>query len=205
MTLVARERPATRLEAWSLGAGLGLSILAISFIAWAMTDVDGDGTTSFQEVQDGTRPMNADSDGDGVTDGWEKSHGFSAVDAASAPPMASPQQIEQCLAERPEATGHLPSAPTASAQDDLMGLLGEPTTTAPATPSTPAAPTAAPTASCAAIQDAYGDEPDSAPASTPASPTVTPQTSLGITVGGAILAVTLAALGTILTARRILK
>jgi hypothetical protein len=57
-----------------------MSILAIAFISWGMSDIDGDGLASFDEMGK-TQPMQGDSDGDGASDGWERINGFDPITA----------------------------------------------------------------------------------------------------------------------------
>lgn len=45
----------------------------------ASLDADSDGLTNLQESQNGTDPNNADTDGDGMPDGWEVDHGLNPL------------------------------------------------------------------------------------------------------------------------------
>nr|WP_315205626.1 invasin domain 3-containing protein [uncultured Flavobacterium sp.] len=51
--------------------------------AWNAADCDNDGVTNLQELVDGTDPLKADTDGDGVADGTEKANGTSGTDTCS--------------------------------------------------------------------------------------------------------------------------
>lgn len=64
-------RPPTPVERWTLRLGVGFAAFSIVAIAWAMSDVDGDGLASIDEVQMGMNPLDGDSDNDGASDGWE--------------------------------------------------------------------------------------------------------------------------------------
>lgn len=116
MTVRPNRPPLPRMAAWSAGLGVAGSILGVALLAWGMSDVDGDGEASFQEMGDGTLPMRADSDGDGATDGWEKANGFdpmegNAFDNLGAPPEDDPL-CELGLADCPE-----PEQPTDSSNE----------------------------------------------------------------------------------------
>lgn len=50
----------------------------------ASLDADSDGLTNLQESQNGTDPNNADTDGDGMPDGWEVNHGLNPLISDSA-------------------------------------------------------------------------------------------------------------------------
>lgn len=110
MTVKPNRPPLPRMAAWSAGLGVAGSILAVALLAWGMSDVDGDGEASFQEMGDGTLPMRGDSDGDGAADGWEKANGFdpmkgNAFDSLGAPPEDDPLCIaglKECAEEDPE-------------------------------------------------------------------------------------------------------
>ena len=48
-------------------------------------DFDGDGISNYDEINFyGTDPLNPDSDGDGMPDGWEVTHGLNPLDGADA-------------------------------------------------------------------------------------------------------------------------
>ncbi len=54
---------------------------------YGLLDSDGDGIVGWREAQLGTDPNNPDTDGDGIPDGWEVSHGLNPlVNDASADP-----------------------------------------------------------------------------------------------------------------------
>lgn len=81
MTVRPNRPPLPRMAAWSAGIGVSLSILTVAVLAWGMSDVDGDGEASFQEIGAGTKPMRGDSDGDGLSDGWERARGLDPLGA----------------------------------------------------------------------------------------------------------------------------
>lgn len=66
-------------------------------------DFDHDGLSNLEEYLLGTNLASADSDGDGLPDGWERAHGLdpkNASDAATFPPAGSQTYLTLFLAEK---------------------------------------------------------------------------------------------------------
>ncbi len=74
-----------------LAAGLSLWLAALPLTAGAATpgDPDGDGLPTLEEQAYGTNPLQGDTDGDGLLDGWEKWFTSTAVPVATNPLKAS--------------------------------------------------------------------------------------------------------------------
>ncbi|MGB1586502.1 MAG: hypothetical protein ACPHID_05595 [Thermoplasmatota archaeon] len=115
---------------WSAGLGVAGSVLAVAFLAWGMSDVDGDGAASFQEMGVGTQPMRADSDGDGAMDGWELARGFDPMQGeafeslGSTPSVGCQLSLSTCDEPETEASQQPPPPTVSDNQAQLRtGLL----------------------------------------------------------------------------------
>lgn len=71
-------------QAFAAGAGFAIVVMFAGVAIWLMLDVDNDGRSGYQEMGDGTSPINGDSDGDGAADGWE-------IEKGGDPTQASPK------------------------------------------------------------------------------------------------------------------
>lgn len=102
--------PLTKQKKQAFAAGAGFAIVAMfaGVAIWLMLDVDQDGRSGYQEMGDGTNPVDGDSDGDGASDGWE-------IENGGDPTQASPREelkrggcelgILNCAQSTPEANG----------------------------------------------------------------------------------------------------
>ncbi|MGB1696818.1 MAG: thrombospondin type 3 repeat-containing protein [Thermoplasmatota archaeon] len=105
-------------QAFAAGAGFAIVVMFAGVAIWLMLDVDQDGRSGYQEMGDGTNPINGDSDGDGASDGWE-------IEKGGDPTQASPKDevkregcdlgILNCQQTAPQASGGQSAAPAGSA------------------------------------------------------------------------------------------
>lgn len=58
-------------KAFAAGAGFAIVVMFAGVAIWLMLDVDSDGRSGYQEIGDGTNPIDGDSDDDGIADGWD--------------------------------------------------------------------------------------------------------------------------------------
>lgn len=121
MTVRPNRPPLPRMAVWSAGLGVAGSVLAIALLAWGMSDVDGDGAASFQEMGAGTMPMRADSDGDGWSDGWEFGHGMDPLAAEPASPLANDPLCGLGLQDCPEPE-EVPAEATPTVRDSTAQI-----------------------------------------------------------------------------------
>lgn len=70
-----------RMGAWAAGIAAAFVVLVVAGAGWTSFDSDGDGLSSYEEMQTGTRPFHGDSDADGISDGWEVDHGLDPLAA----------------------------------------------------------------------------------------------------------------------------
>ena len=71
-------------DGWEVATGL--NPLSDEGVDGASGDFDFDGLTNLQELNLGTAPCDADTDGDNLSDGWEVAHGLNPLSAADGDP-----------------------------------------------------------------------------------------------------------------------
>ncbi|MBI3892907.1 MAG: hypothetical protein HY303_15405 [Candidatus Wallbacteria bacterium] len=79
------DAPATTFALYLSNNGLPDTAPALS--GGPAGDADGDGLSNLEEVKLGTNPLSANTDSDGVPDGFEVLHGTDPFDSASRPPL----------------------------------------------------------------------------------------------------------------------
>ena len=98
LTLVGLDAPLT--TSW-LATGADRYFLRLRFSD--DPDFDHDGLSNMEELALGSNPFSADSDGDGIPDGWERAHGLAPTnpnDASSFPTGGNQTYLTLYLAEK---------------------------------------------------------------------------------------------------------